>query len=76
LTACLACGAAFAQPALGRRRRYCSRACRALAYRERHAVTKLQDDPQVPPMPASASQSFPHAFATFVELDAYLEERS
>ncbi|QLY30520.1 TetR/AcrR family transcriptional regulator [Nocardia huaxiensis] len=34
-TACAICGAAMAQPARGRRRSYCSRACQARAYRAR-----------------------------------------
>ncbi|MBF6439247.1 TetR/AcrR family transcriptional regulator C-terminal domain-containing protein [Nocardia cyriacigeorgica] len=33
--ACVTCGAALAHPARGRRRRYCSRACQARAYRAR-----------------------------------------
>jgi len=33
---CLVCGNPIRQPATGRRRQYCSHACRQLAYRRRH----------------------------------------
>ncbi|WP_280362519.1 TetR/AcrR family transcriptional regulator [Nocardia wallacei] len=39
--ACVACGAAMTQPQRGRRRRYCSRACQARAYRARRDTVEI-----------------------------------
>lgn len=39
VTQCPSCGGPLAQPARGRRRRYCRSSCRQLAYRRRRAWT-------------------------------------
>jgi hypothetical protein len=73
LAACLACGAELVQAKTGRRRRYCSDACRQRARRER--VTKCGDGLEVVPTPRVARERLGvRSFATFSELDAWLME--
>ena len=74
MTNCLACGVELIQPKTGRRRLYCSHRCREVAYRVRHGVSSQPDLP-VPLTPRVASQRYPvTSFATFSDLDAWLEE--
>jgi hypothetical protein len=55
--ACDRCGGRIEQPATGRRRRYCGRTCRELAYRTRdkdRAVTRALEAAGVPAAPDSS----------------------
>lgn len=71
---CAVCGADLVQPKTGRRRRWCSDRCRMVA-RRALVCSETRVDPDVPPAPRVASQRYPvTSFATFSELDQWLEE--
>lgn len=42
-TVCEWCAGPMVQPAVGRRRRYCGRSCRELAYRERRTQRRIAE---------------------------------
>jgi hypothetical protein len=71
-----ACGTPLVQSASGRRRRYCNASCRQKACRDRtgNVLRGTEGCSGTPASPSHFVTTGPRSFATFAELDQWIEE--